>query len=117
FRAGPGRDGLQLPCRSAGLEMAFPLAGRRTLETFRLLLSGRSGGHVASPLHAASLNQRITVTVSFRRRLNHCAGAGMKIFFPTIRFFGSNPGLAFKIWSVVTLIPCSRYALAIASKV
>ena len=30
---------------------------------------------------------------------NHFAfGSGMKIFFPTIKFFGSNPGFAARIW-------------------
>ncbi len=41
----------------------------------------------------------------------------MKIFCPTFMFLASKPGFAFKIWSVVTLMPCARYALAIASKV
>lgn len=37
-------------------------------------------------------------------------GAGMKIFCPTFIFSGTNPGLAFRIWSTDTLIPFSRYA-------
>src|SRR5471030_2732209 len=53
-----------------------------------------------------------------RHSLAHFAfGSGMKIFFPTIRLFGFNPGFAFKIWSVVTFTPCARYALAMPETV
>ena len=112
FYAGPRRHGFQLRRRIARVEMAFALARRRTLEIFRLLLPDRGGGRAAGSLQIPELKRKSAPDK------NHFAfGSGMKIFFPTIKLFGSNPGFAAKIWSVVTLTPCARYALAMAETV
>jgi undecaprenyl-diphosphatase len=39
--------------------------------------------------------------------LRYC-GAGIQIFFPTIKLFGFSPGFAFKMSSTDTLTPCAR---------
>jgi energy-converting hydrogenase Eha subunit A len=85
------------------LEMALALARRRTLEIFRLLLPDRGGGRAADSLQSQIIREK-----SFRFR------SGMKIFFPTIKLFGFNPGFAARICAVVTFTPFARYALAMA---
>lgn len=54
--------------------------------------------------------------VTFRRGY-YRVGAGIKIFFPTVRLAGLRPGFVLRMSSTVTFTPSSRYAATMADSV